>query len=244
MDLKMILNQLQFVLKNKNIFAVSILSESNKDYHFTGMDNPELYTENNQLQEFGVERFFNFHGEYLRNEYRGKEITLIDIGSGCGRVLTEVVVGKSGLKFSKIIGIDKSEEMVRFSSEKYGNDLMSFQVMDTEGEIPESLKNQQFDMVTSFFCLPYCKDLNAAFLNIQNFLKPNGLFCCIFSQLSRSNENPEKKLQSMSSAQLTEVKPEAITIHLNKNGMEQIKFINIENDEHEYPNIEAVKRIV
>ena len=218
------------------------------------MDNPELYNENNQLQEFGVEKFFNFHSEYLRKEYERTEMTLLDIGSGCGRVLTEVVVGKSELKFSKIIGIDISKEMVKFSNEKYGSDLMSFQVMDAEGEVPESLKNQQFDMVTSFFCLPYCKDINAAFQNIHNFLKPNGIFCCIFSQLSKAAKDSQLvgtddkhakfmiKYRDIPNSRLMDDPSEVIRRHLNENRMEVVELIDIKNDEFEFADAEAAKR--
>ena len=218
------------------------------------MDNPELYTQNNQLQQSGVEKFFDFYGEKLRNQFNGKEVDLLDIGSGCGRVLNEVIFGKSGLKFSKIIGIDVSEEMVKFSNEKYGSDLMSFQVMDAEGEVPETLENQQFDIVTSFYCLPYCKDLNAAFQNVQKFLKSNGIFCCIFSQLPKttnenklvgSNDKQAKymlKYRDLPNTRISDDLFEVITSHLNGNGMKAIEAIDIENDEFEFANAEAVRR--
>ncbi|KAL7024929.1 hypothetical protein ACKWTF_013255 [Chironomus riparius] len=220
------------------------------------MDNPELYNQNNQPQQSGVQKYLTFYGEKLRTQFNGKEVDLLDIGSGCGRVLSEIIIVKSGLKFSKIIGIDVSEEMVKFSNTKYGSDLISFHVMDAEGEVPEILKNQQFDIVTSFYCLPYCKNLNAAIQNIQKFLKPNGLFCCIFSQLPKSiNENElvssnDKhakymfKYRDLPNARVPDDVIGVIARHLNANGMESIEVTDIENDGFEFANVEAARRLI
>ncbi|KAL7024898.1 hypothetical protein ACKWTF_013240 [Chironomus riparius] len=109
---------------------------------------------------------FSTNGDKLRKEFDGKEIAVLDIGSGCGKILKEIIVDKSGLKFSKVVGVDVSEEMVKFSNEKYGSDLISFQVMDAGSEIPENFKNQKFDLVTSFLCLHWIKDFDLAFQNI------------------------------------------------------------------------------
>lgn len=52
--------------------------------------------------------------------------------------------------------------------------------MDAEGDIPDTLKNKQFDMVTSIYCHHWVKDLSKGFQNIYDLLNPGGLFCCIF----------------------------------------------------------------
>ena len=213
------------------------------------MDNPVLY---NKHKKPGVEEFLNSYGGKLRNIYDGKEIALLDIGSGCGCILNEVFVGKSGLKFSKVIGIDKSEEIVKFSNEKYGSDLISFQVMDAEKETPENLKNQKFDLVTSFYSLHWNGDLNAAFQNVQNFLHPYGFFCCvllhvpktIIQELMESKEDYVKHIinfDSLPDSQLISDPSKVIVKNLKDNGLEFATIIDAEDDEFIFDDLGAVQ---
>jgi juvenile hormone acid methyltransferase len=78
--------------------------------------------------------------------------------------------------------------MLKFAKKYYGSDLMSFYYMDAEGEIPKILRHHQFDIVSSFYCLHWIKDLKSAFQNIHKLLKTNGLFCCVFLQSTRVND--------------------------------------------------------
>ena len=208
------------------------------------MDNPELYHENNQLQQHGVEKFLDFFGEQLRKEFGSKDLVLLDVGSGDGKILTDVVIGKSGLKFSKVIGVDVSQEMLRYSQAKYCSELVSFQFMDAGKEIPENLKNQQFDIVSSFYCLHWIGDLNAAFGNIHDLLKPNGIFCFIIPQYRNSNSQTEvndKHLKylvdtrdELASFRLSDDPANVIRRLVTENRMELIGFIDIPHDEYEY----------
>jgi len=94
------------------------------------MQNVELYSKNNNYQKSASRNFYNYFGDFLKTEFKKQEIYLIDVGSGCGRVLSEVTVDESGLKFSKIVGVDKSEKMINFSNKMYGSELISFQYFD------------------------------------------------------------------------------------------------------------------
>ncbi|CAG9811718.1 unnamed protein product [Chironomus riparius] len=144
------------------------------------MQNVELYSKNNNCQKSASRKFYNYFGDLLKAEFKNQEISLIDVGSGCGTILSEVTVGESGLKFAKIFGVDKSEKMVNFASETYGSDLMSFRYMDVIDKIPDDLMSEQFDMVTSFYCLHHVRDLKKAFETINGLLAVNGLFGCVF----------------------------------------------------------------
>lgn len=146
------------------------------------MQNPQLYSENNSEQKSAALKFFNLFGDFLRNEFENRKISLIDIGSGCGSVLSEVILEKSNLNFSKIIGTDVSEQMNKYANEKYASDLMSFCYINAEDDLPKNLKGQQFDMITSFYCLHRVKNLRKALENVHSLLKENGVFCCIFLQ--------------------------------------------------------------
>lgn len=68
------------------------------------MQNVELYSKFNNCQKSGSRNFYNYFGDFLKAEFKNREISLIDVGSGCGTILSEVTVGESGLKFSKVVG--------------------------------------------------------------------------------------------------------------------------------------------
>ena len=152
------------------------------------MNRAEHYADSNSQQMAGAVKFFEIFGDFLKLKFKNKEIKLLDIGSGCGKVLYEATVNRSELKFCKIIGIDKSDEMLKFADKNYGNDLMSFCLMDIEEEIPKNLRDQQFDMVTSFYCLHWIKDIKNVFQKIYGLLNSNGIFCCTFLQSTKIND--------------------------------------------------------
>lgn len=144
------------------------------------MQNVELYSKNNNYQKFAAKKFYNIFGHVIKSNFGNRDLSLIDIGSGCGRILTEVTIAESGLKFSKIVGVDKSEKMLNFSNETYGSDSMSFCYMDVEGGVPEKLKGQKFDLATSFHVIHHVKDVKKAFETVYDLLDENGIFGCIF----------------------------------------------------------------
>lgn len=144
------------------------------------MQNVELYSKNNNYQKSASRKFYNYFGDFLKAEFKNQEIYLIDVGSGCGKILSEVTVGESGLKFSKIIGVDKSEKMIKFSNKTYGSDLISFQYFDVLDKIPNNLTSEKFDMATSFHCLHHLSDVKKAFETINSLLSVNGIFGCVF----------------------------------------------------------------
>jgi len=144
------------------------------------MNNSQLYSNNNREQIAAAEKFFNIFGEKIINEFGDKQISLLDIGSGCGTLLSKVIIKKSGLNILNAIGVDKSIEMIKLSNQNYSNSSTTFCLMDAEGDIPDALKSKQFDMVTSIYCHHWIHDLNKAFKNIYDLLNPEGLFCCIF----------------------------------------------------------------
>ncbi|CAG9806921.1 unnamed protein product [Chironomus riparius] len=260
MNDEFVYNSSEAVKSTIEVYAPNLrrLPESEKQILFeklfeqAAMDNPEIYSVNNEHQKARVVDFFNVYGEKLRNAFGGKEIDVLDIGSGCGTVLKEVIVDNSGLKFSKIIGVDISEEMVKFSNEKYGSDLISFQVMDAGKEIPENLKNQKFDLITSFFVFHWISDFDLAFKNVQNLLKPNGVFCCVLVQIQKetienflqSNDDEFMQLfdfENIPNFRLSDDPTEVIKSQLDANKMEIDIIIDDKNDEYVYDNFEDVK---
>jgi 2-polyprenyl-3-methyl-5-hydroxy-6-metoxy-1,4-benzoquinol methylase len=144
------------------------------------MQNVELYSKNNSYQKFAARKFFKLFGDDLKANFDNREISLIDVGSGCGKILSEVTIAESGLKFSKIVGVDKSEKMLNYSSEIYGSDSIKFHYMDVEAGVPKNLEGQKFDMATSFHVIHHVHDVKKAFETIYDLLDVDGIFGCIF----------------------------------------------------------------
>lgn len=103
---------------------------------------------------------------------------MIDIGTGDGRVLNEVFVNLSGIKFSKVIGSDRRKDVIDFAQKTYGNTLINFDVLDiefaTEEDMQRILENGPFDFATSSFCLMFALDFEKTFFNINKLLKLEG----------------------------------------------------------------------
>ena len=144
------------------------------------MDKAKLYSKHNGEQTQSAKKFFKYFGEFLREKFEKNPVTIIDIGTGCGRVLVEIFMTESKLNFSKVVGIDKSQAMVDLAVKNYGDDYILFYLMDIEIKVPKLLEFPKFDIVSSFYCLHWTQDLTAAFKMIKNFMKPDGVFCCVF----------------------------------------------------------------
>ncbi|XP_070507587.1 juvenile hormone acid O-methyltransferase-like [Chironomus tepperi] len=214
------------------------------------MNDPETYSHNNQPQKIRVEAFFKNYGEDLKKEFDGKEIDLLDIGVGCGKILNEVIIAQSGLKFSNIVAVDVNEDMLKYSIENYGSEPISFEVLDAGKELPDNFKNRKFDLITSFFCIHWINDFNVLFENIRNLLKPNGIFCCIFFQVKRSvAKNLEEADDAVRNLVQYENRPnfriegdpsEVVRGHLSDNNMEVV-HMTYGDDAFIFEDLDAIK---
>jgi ubiquinone/menaquinone biosynthesis C-methylase UbiE len=143
---------------------------------------PESYSEFSSEQSCKAKKFFTFFGDYLKKTYGDNPVALLDVGTGDGHVLNNIILKDSQLNFSKVVGTDKCTNMVNHAIEKYNRKGVSFCVMDVQDRVPRLLQSKQFDIVTSFYCLHWITDLKRAFNIINSILKPNGLFLCVFLQ--------------------------------------------------------------
>lgn len=140
------------------------------------MFNPELYFKNNQNQRRGAVEIMDIFQEKFQEHFGTKQVKLIDIGTGCGTTL-QAILEKSEINFSKVVGVDKSSEMIKFATENYGSEIVSFQVMDMQGKVSENLQ-KEFDICTSFFTLHFCNNLEQTFRNFSKVLNANGFLVC------------------------------------------------------------------
>lgn len=205
------------------------------------MDKAKLYSKHNGEQTQSAKNFFKFFGEFLWKKFGEHSVTIIDIGTGCGRVLVEIFLTESKLNFSQVVGVDKSQAMVDLAIKKYGNDHISFHLMDIQGSVPKLLKFSEFDIVTSFYCLHWVQDLTAALEKIKKFLKPDGVFCCVFILthilIDIWNELIDKYSPYMDNWRSNfnyicylENADEIIKKMLNESGIDIIEFIDEKND--------------
>lgn len=140
----------------------------------------EIYHESNRLQiDFASKTIEKVKSLFLEKAQCGNHLRLIDIGCGDGRVLKEIFIKNCGLKFSEVVGTDKSTDMVKFACSKYGNDKTNFHLLDIESScFDENLK--AFDVATSYFVFHWIKNYKQAIENVHSFLKPGGIFHLYF----------------------------------------------------------------
>ncbi|KAF5285757.1 hypothetical protein FQR65_LT13057 [Abscondita terminalis] len=82
---------------------------------------------------------------------------------------------KSILNLVKLVGVDVCEEVIEYARNNYGPDSkIDFRQLDiTTKAIPQNLQNE-FDLVTSFYCLQVIADFKKALQNMCAMVKPGG----------------------------------------------------------------------
>ena len=126
------------------------------------MNNAKLYNDYNQVKVRDaieiIERFKRIA------KVSGEKCILIDIGTGCGEVLSKVIVKNLEGQIVKAIGVDISKEMIQFARENYANQVVNFFAFDVfqnveTTEMNTGVKLGLFDVVTCFYCLHWIKNL-------------------------------------------------------------------------------------
>lgn len=125
--------------------------------------NPEEYNRQSKNQQAWARKVIS------KMSLKGNE-HLLDIGCGDGKVTAELA---KLLPNGKVVGVDRSPEMIRFSREhfqtaNYPN--LSFEVADAS----ELTFRESFDFVTSFTCLHWVKDHNPVLQGFYRSLRPGG----------------------------------------------------------------------
>ncbi len=89
--------------------------------------------------------------------------SLLDIGCGSGDVTIDFLLPLLPENSSTLIGVDKSEDMVKYCKEKYKSDSLRFHELDIEKKlsgdaINTDLQPGKFNYVTSFFTLHWIQN--------------------------------------------------------------------------------------
>ncbi|XP_015516850.1 juvenile hormone acid O-methyltransferase [Neodiprion lecontei] len=156
------------------------------------MDRPELYIKANLSQRNDAS---NITAEF-REELKQMSGRCLDIGSGPGDVVMDFILPRINPN-ATIVCSDISEAMVKYGTDKYGgNNRMTYIKLDIETpNLPSNLV-QQFNHITSFYCLHWCQNMRKVFENIFNLLRPGGT-CLLLFVANDASTNAYKTLAAM-----------------------------------------------
>ncbi len=126
---------------------------------------PSYYSKNSSTQLKHAQELICQH------TFSGNE-NILDIGCGDGKITSAL---SRYVPHGKILGIDKSEEMIRFAKSRYAHQEFSnldFDVLSAQN-IDQA---NQFDLVVSFSCLHFIKadEQLQVLKNVKRALKPGG----------------------------------------------------------------------
>lgn len=143
------------------------------------MYDPELYHSSNQVQRRDARETL-LSCPFVEDWHTG---SLLDIGCGSGDVTMEIIREVLPENFERLVGVDLSEEMVRFAREHYPHPSVSFEQLDIGLELEKQNLNdiEPFDHITSFNCLHWItKTQPTTVENMYKLLKPGGDMLLLF----------------------------------------------------------------
>ena len=130
--------------------------------------NPIKYSQNNALQ-------YNFAMKALSKISLKLDSRVLDIGCGDGLITSEI---SKIVTNGSVIGTDISHQMTEYASTKYrAQSNLRFLQMDAS----HNIFRQQFDVVTSFNCLHWVKDQDAALTGIAQSAADNAQILLLLS---------------------------------------------------------------
>lgn len=118
----------------------------------------KLYKTANELQRTDNKMVLSEFKHALK--WKGND-TLLDIGCGSGDVTVDMILPLMPSNYSLLMGVDVSEEMVKFAREHYSKIVprICFEQLDIGQPISsQSPLLERFDHVTSFFCFHWIQN--------------------------------------------------------------------------------------
>ncbi len=103
--------------------------------------------------------------EFLPQE---KQLDALDVGCGSGR-WTKVLAAK----YNKVIGFDKSKEMLQIAKEKRSAHNIIYKHIDLEAVLP--FEDTAFDLIFSNMVMHYLSDIQHAANELYRVAKSNGV---------------------------------------------------------------------
>lgn len=121
------------------------------------MNKAQLYHRSNECQRVDTQLVLD---EYLPVIKWNKHAKVMDVGCGTGDVTIDLLFPVLPKTFIELIGTDISEAMIYFAKKSYKNlEKVSFETMDIS-ECIDTYSNfhENFDHITSFFCLHWVQN--------------------------------------------------------------------------------------
>lgn len=138
------------------------------------MNRAALYQRSNGLQRRDAKLVLDNFAQCLQWRPDGHD-SLLDIGCGSGDVTIDFILPTMPRNFSRLVGVDLSEQMICHARDQYPHTKISFDNMDIGDDIDKYLVNlEPFDHVTSFYCLHWVQNQKKVMQNIYRLLQPDG----------------------------------------------------------------------
>ncbi|MDR3646291.1 MAG: methyltransferase domain-containing protein [Candidatus Babeliales bacterium] len=99
--------------------------------------------------------------------FKGNE-NVLDIGCGVGSI--SAVIAQKYVPNGTVLGIDLSQDMINFAQKKYNLKNLKFENMNAS----DICYINEFDLITSFYCIHWIKDQQAFLDKVIKCLKPSG----------------------------------------------------------------------
>lgn len=133
-----------------------------------------FYAKSNVLQRLMTKKVLDEFVYLLQWRKDGYD-SVLDIGCGSGDVTVEVFLPVLPPTFSRLIGCDLCENMIKYATQHYRQPKVTFERLDITESVDELLtKFGPFDHIISFHCLHWVQNQMKAISNIQKLLTPNG----------------------------------------------------------------------
>lgn len=139
-----------------------------------------LYQRSNGLQRRDAKQVIEEFAQVMQWRSDGHD-SVLDVGCGCGDVTIDYILPILPRNFSRLVGVDLSEQMVRHAREHYGHPKISFDKVDIGADLSKYIRSVgPFDHVTSFYCLHWVQNQKKAIQNIHDLLQPKGDCLLVF----------------------------------------------------------------
>ncbi|KAJ6641643.1 Solute carrier family 25 member 44 [Pseudolycoriella hygida] len=157
------------------------------------MNNPDLFRHTNLASRMVR---INFLDEFKSKVYwrpDGKD-SLLDIGCAGGEITSENIQKILPKTFTRLVGVDINENMVKYANKLFGNTKIRFSLLDIGGDVSNFLKeNEPFDHITTLNTLHLVPDQKKAIENIYKLLSPQGN-CLLYTIVDSPNFCAYKKM--------------------------------------------------
>lgn len=159
---------------------------------------PEFYAKSNAMQKRDSEAILKMYGKEMNKDLKPE--TILDLGCGPGNITCDVVAPNFP-NSTRIVGADKSPEMIKHATLYFRRESLSYAVLDVvdDQDVEKFINNHgTFSKVVSFYCLHWIKDHRKALENIKRLLTDEGecllMFvsqCPVFIMYEKLAKKPE-----------------------------------------------------